>query len=836
MARVKIDYGIDLGTTNSAISRMDNGTISIIKSDRFQMDTTPSCVRFTKKKMIIGYAAYNAYSEAQIKAFTNPGQKSPSSFIEFKRTMGTDKKYESVLTGQMFSSEELSSEILKYLKSYIKDENINAAVITVPNQFRQNQVDATQRAAKLAGFKYCELLQEPIAASMAYGVDADNIEGYWLVFDFGGGTFDAALMKVDEGIMKVVDTGGSNHLGGKDLDLAIVESILIPYLKENYEIDNILANPTDNVVLRDCLKVFAEEIKIALSSNSEFEFEPEEPIGEDDNGKEMEFKLEISLSDYEQAVSNVFQKSIDITLELLSENNLTGSNLSSLLLVGGPTFSQTLRRMLKDQITTAIDTSVDPMTSVAKGAALFASTKEIPLDLQERDTSKIQLTLKYPETTVETEEHLGIRVERTQCSGDVPQTLFLEISRSDLGWASGKIQIEDAEITTLQLLTGRTNSFDVTIFDEQGNTLLCEPSQFTIIQGLKVATPTLPKSFCIDSIDSDTGKQILSVLSGLEKNQSLPARGKGKFKTQKEIRPGKSEDILRIPIFEGENGERALYNQEAGYVFISGEDFSEYLPEGSEVEITLTVDSSRRGVLEAYFEYCDETIERVLEEHTDTLQSEVSADILNSDINKAKHNLALIGTIESSSLTKELNKLSLQLQNIGSDYDAKLKILEDLRTISKKIDKLEAECEWPEAEKKLDANLSRLQTTNERYGNTKTSEMLSQFKSQVQQVKQQQNVKLANDLAEEIFSLDFNLIRQDVGLWVSYIKGYDDDFESQEWTDRNTARQLINEAKQVIATQPSREKIESIVFQLFALLPDKDMPLVSETDQELLAR
>ena len=141
-----------------------------------------------------------------------------------------------------FTSEELSAEVLKTLKSFISDESFKSIVVTVPAKFTVNQKDATLRAAELAGFEHCELLQEPIAASMAYGLDSKNKDGFWLVFDFGGGTFDAALLRVEEGIMKVIDTEGDNYLGGKNLDYAIVDEIIIPYFQENFVIDSILAD------------------------------------------------------------------------------------------------------------------------------------------------------------------------------------------------------------------------------------------------------------------------------------------------------------------------------------------------------------------------------------------------------------------------------------------------------------------------------------------------------------------------------------------------------------------------------------------------------------------
>ena len=122
-----------------------------------------------------------------------------------------------------------------------------------------------------------------------------------------------------------------------------------------------------------------------------------------------------------------------------------------------------------------------------------------------------------------------------------------------------------------------------------------QPSSFMIIQGMTAANAPLPHSICIDSLLMGSGKQRLVLLEGLERNTSLPAKGKGTFKTQKAIRPGNAKDVLRIPVIEGNPGERAIYNQPAGIVVCSGEDFAEFLPEGSDVEITVSFDASRRA-------------------------------------------------------------------------------------------------------------------------------------------------------------------------------------------------------------------------------------------------
>lgn len=201
MARIKIDYGIDLGTTNSAICRMEKGEPVIKKTDVLK-DTMPSCVSINKKGSVkAGDSAYNTMKQDKRRATKSWRAESSNTYVEFKRTMATTTKYQSSNLGHDFTSEELSAEVLKTLKSFVTDENISSVVVTVPAKFTVNQKTATLEAAKMAGFKKCELLQEPIAAAMAYGLTTESKNGRWMVFDFGGGTFDAALLKVEDGII-----------------------------------------------------------------------------------------------------------------------------------------------------------------------------------------------------------------------------------------------------------------------------------------------------------------------------------------------------------------------------------------------------------------------------------------------------------------------------------------------------------------------------------------------------------------------------------------------------------------------------------------------------------
>ena len=127
--------------------------------------------------------------------------------------------------------------------------------------------------------------------------------------------------------------------------------------------------------------------------------------------------------------------------------------------------------------------------------------------------------------------------------------------------------------------SGKTNAFSIQITDAEGNSIPSQPAQFSIIQGLTAATATLPYAFCVDSFVLGSGKQRMVLLEGLEKNTSLPAKGKGAFKTQKAIRPGNANDVLRIPLIEGPPGERAILNQQCAIVTCTGADLSEFLPE-----------------------------------------------------------------------------------------------------------------------------------------------------------------------------------------------------------------------------------------------------------------
>ena len=831
MTQVKMKYGIDLGTTNSAICKMENGE-PVIKKTETLKDTLPSCVSFTKKKVVrVGDSAYNDLLMDKSRATKSWSSASSNVFLEFKRTMGLDTVYDSKNMGCSFSSEELSAEVLKALKSFISDEVINSAVITIPAKFKADQIAATKRAATLAGIDHCELLQEPIAASMAYGLNAAKKDGNWLVFDFGGGTFDAALLKVEDGIMQVKDTEGDNYLGGKNLDYAIVDGILIPYLEENYSIGEILADDGKKQILRDAMKSYAEKAKIELSFKDTSDITSQlEEFGNDDEGNEIELDLIISKAHIEPIFASIFQKAIDICKKLLDRNNLSGSNLDSLILVGGPTYSPILRAMLKEQITPNVDSSIDPMTAVAKGAALYASGIDSEVK-QEIKSGTIAIDLSYQSNSVEDVEFVSVRLLKEECTGDVPLKLFVEFVRNDKGWSSGKIELNEiGDVVECQLIEGKSNSFAIVIYDEKGTVLPCFPNEINIMQGIVVGSAVLPYNIGIEVHDSHRSKDVFTPLKGLEKNQPIPAIGiRNGLKTPAKLRPGMVNDELLIPIYQGENNayrSSAIYNDHVFDVVITGDDVPALVPKNSDVDITIKLDRSQMMTVEVTFPVICETIEKAI----DVKQRHgVDEQELSQRLDEARRKLCALNATNGVSEfeTKEaeamLNDISSRFDGEKSLEDGKMHLLADLRRVFLNMEETERRHEWEALESDLRHEFDRLESANNDLGN-KYDAQVEEVRKQVDQVIRKKDVEIGYQILENIKQLFVNVtyIYQLIG----FVRHHKANFNQYRWTDPARSLQLLNQAQVMINNNPSEEKLRQIVIQIIDLLPaDKKIKL-----------
>lgn len=827
MSQVKMKYGIDLGTTNSAICKMEKGE-AVIKKVEVTDDTLPSCVSFSKKKVIsVGSSAYRAMASDKAKSTKTWSEQSSNVFIEFKRTMGLDTTYTSSNMGRDYTSEELSAEILKTLKSFVSEDNVNAAVITIPAKFKADQIAATKRAATLAGIEHCELLQEPIAAAMAYGLSVDNKNGYWLVFDFGGGTFDAALLRVEDGVMQVFDTAGDNYLGGKNLDYAIVDEIIIPYLQENYSIDGILSDNNRKSLLRDALKIYAERAKNKLSFKDvcdDVEYILGQ-LGNDDDEEELDLTdLVINKEQLQTVIHPIFQKAVDICKDLLQRNNLKGSQLDSLILVGGPTHSPVVRQLLKEQITPNVDTSIDPMTAVAKGAALFAST----IDSEAKEEVKvgtIQLDINYKSTAVKNDAPVSLMLAPNQ--KDVPAKLYVELVRGDKAWSSGKMEIGTGVVVKCSLNEGKANAFAVNVYDEKGTAHPCFPNEINIIQGINPGTAVLPYNIGVEVTDTEQDKQVFIPLKGLEKNQQIPAVGvRNGLKTMRQLRPGMSEDKLVIPIYQGENnaeGTNAIYNDHVFDVEITGDDVPQLVPANSDIDITIKVDRSQLLKLEATFPVIGETIEKEVDVKA---RSGVDERDLNKRLSEAKQKMSALRSADSVSQAeieeaeKMLNDVDSRFDGEKNSEDGKMHLLADLRRTFLKMEEVEKRHEWDTLEAELRHEFDRLEKANNDLGN-KHDQEVNELRKQTDAVIRSRDVKMGRKvlkMIEQVF-VQVTFIYQLMGC----IEHYDRNFGRYAWRNANQARQLLNQGKDMIASgNINEQRLLGICQDVLNLLPEDE--------------
>ena len=821
MARLKIDYGIDLGTTNSAICRMEKGEPVVIKTDVLK-DTMPSCVSFTKRQSVkAGDSAFNDMKSDKRRASKVGKKEASNAYVEFKRTMGTDTKYTSSHMGRDYSSEELSAEVLKTLKSFVTDENFSSVVITVPAKFTVGQKTATMEAAKMAGFTKCELLQEPIAAAMAYGLTADTKDGIWMVFDFGGGTFDAALLKVEDGIMQVFDTEGDNYLGGKNLDYAIVDNIIIPYLQQNYVLNETLENDEKKGVLRDAMKTYAEDAKNQLSFKDKYDILSNlGDLGDDEDGEEMELDLTVTQSEVFDVMRPYFQKAVDICKELVRRNNLSSSQINKVILVGGPTHSPLIRQMLKDQITQTIDTSSDPMTAVATGAALYASTMDAFIDKKTLKPDTVNLEVGYESTSVETTEWVSAKL----AEGSSYSKIYIELERSDKAWSSGKVEIDSiGNVLEANLLESRPNSFSIIAYDEKGNKIPCFPNEITIIQGSKVGAAPLPYNIGIATWSDSKKRPVFRMVKGLEKNKPVPAIGViNDLKTTNKLRPGVESDVLKIPVyqvddFKGAEGRSASLYEYVADIVITGDDVESLITEDSSVDVTLKVDTSEQMTLEVHFLATDTTIEKQLD--TSRKQSiDDAAKIITKDLTEAQRSIKRLNNagIDTNDLQNKLNSVKEEAANSSE----KKAVLQDLKEVLREIEDQDDATAWDRIESEIREEFDRLEKAQNDLGNEKTAQIVEHLRRQTDQVIRAKDEKMGREVLEQINSLfiHLTLLYQCMGL----IEHYNERFGSIRWTDSTRARQLLNRGLEIMNNNPTVETLHPIACGIIDLMPDED--------------
>jgi len=342
--------GIDLGTTNSCVCVLEGGEAKVIPNPEGGR-TTPSVVAFKNGERIVGDAAKR-------QMVTNP-----NTIFSVKTLMGSNKKVEA--EGKKYTPEEISAMILGYMKDYAEQylgEKVTKAVITVPAYFDDSQRQATKNAGKIAGLEVERIINEPTAASLAYGLEKQDQLHTILVYDLGGGTFDVSVLELGDGVFEVKGTGGNNHLGGDDFDKRIID-----YLVETFKKENGVDLSADKMAMQR-LKDAAEKAKKDLSGVTTTQISL--PFISQGESGPLHLEMSLTRAKFEDLVRDLVESTIPMVNEALKQANMTKNDINKVILVGGSTRIPMVQEMLKKELGKELSKEVNPDEAVAMGAAI----------------------------------------------------------------------------------------------------------------------------------------------------------------------------------------------------------------------------------------------------------------------------------------------------------------------------------------------------------------------------------------------------------------------------------------------------------------------------------
>lgn len=696
-----VNFGIDLGTTNSLIAKFESNKVTVFKNPVGQKETLASVVAYRPDRILIGDKAREYLVKDPINVFGS-----------FKRKMGTDEKYYVVNIDDNVTPVQLSALVLKELKNFVHTGEIpEACVITIPASFDTMQSNATLKAGQEAGFKDIFLLQEPIAASLAFFNESTDVikkEGYWLVYDFGGGTFDAALVQSTEQDLKVVDHEGNNFLGGVDFDFAIIDKIVVPEIISKTGIENfeqefrVKFGKYEKLFYE--LMYYAEEAKKELSHTGsaiiEFSAELE--------GKKYEFTIPVTKEKANEIFLPIINETIKLLNKVLENNRLTAKDINQVILVGGSTYLPQVKEQIVQQTGIALNSSIDPTTSIAAGAAYYAANKqyepsvseisvtENPIGVAEDILSNVDFT--PPDITIDTSYNKSSRDKEEVLlifSEGAIDDKYYRITRSDGGFDTGFIPMRGKKTEFLPLIPSVTNFFTLSVYDKNHDEIKSLVQEIHITQGkYAIDGQPLPHDISIEVDDVENKTTRLEPI--FERNSLLPQKRTLYREISKTIKKG-SKDSIIINILEGDKSARPLSNLTIGCIEISGKDLKTDLVKGSDIEIQLHITDSRVLNTAVFLVMTQQEFKNVfsisekqinlerLKEQYNLLENELA-----DTIKEFQYNDNDIWEIKANVLLEELHSVKERLFKLKDKdkSDEKYIIAEKIMQVSREADKL----------------------------------------------------------------------------------------------------------------------------------------------------
>ena len=820
-----ITVGIDLGTTNSSIAVNIKGNVEIIKKPG-GVEYTPSVFGFDKSgNKIVGQKAYDYL-------YKHGSKDEDRNFkAEIKRQMGTPETVFFERPKIKMTPEEISAEILKNLKEDVlrkyPDFGTEAAVITVPAAFSVLQSEATKRAGNLAGFKYVVLLQEPIAAAVSYGFQNAENEN-WLIYDLGGGTFDIALISCKDGMLSVLGHNGDNFLGGKNIDWEIVDTVIAPKILEKYKLVNFTRKNEQYRNIFSKLKYYAESAKIELSQYDKTTIEIEN-IGKDDSEEEISLSVEISRKELEKIIKPLIDRTIDLTKDTLKEAGMNSSSVKRIILVGGPTQIPYLKERLANDLKIQVDSSVDPLTVVARGACIFAMSQTIP---QEYLSNKIQstkeaknITLNHVTLTSDTEESVSGIIENL----DESQQYYIQI-QSDNGTFTGpKTKVNKGKFYyTLNIEPNKQNVFWVYVFDQNGNPVKISTDSFAITHGLSVSGAPIPHSISVVVASRDySSNRMMNICERIfEKGSVLPLKKTlDVYKTSRKLKKGEDAS-LDIDIVEGESiiPDRNTFLCNLG---IKGKELPHDLPDGTPVELTVEINESRELAVNAYVPLLDLTLNARY-----TVKDEViDPNLIYSEFNLQKERAEVLSKYcadeERKKIEDVIHSINHGITNANSDEDEKRKANKQLKDLKILLDKMDEEKAMPQLINEFNLRVDDLQQIIKEYADEKERDILTKqlenirFESE-KAIKEENKVMMIR-INEQLSNLRGKAIYSNPNAWVEYFKNI---INNGNFTNEKEAQYY--KTKGLVAIEAGDvEELKRCTSQLELLLSEEDQKKIN---------
>jgi molecular chaperone DnaK len=815
--RTTVDFGIDLGTTNSAIALARGPTVEVFRNNEGD-ESTPSAVYINRKgRLVVGRAAKEQLETDAENAFS-----------EFKLQMGTERTYTFTRSGRQMRPEELSGEVLKSLRSDVKQrlgEDVEAAVITVPAAFELPQCEATRKAAELAGLKFSPLLQEPVAAALAYGFQTDSDRVFWLVYDFGGGTFDAAVVQVRDGAIQVPNHAGDNHLGGKLIDWAIVDELLVPALTAEHPLTDFQrGNPRWAAAIAK-LKLAAEKAKVRCSRDDAVTLRIER-LCKDDRGEAVDFEYELRQADVERLAEPLILRSINICKRVLSEARLAVGDLEKLILVGGPTLMPYLRRRLQDRdegLGIPLEFSNDPMTVVARGAAIFAGGQRIEGAAPAPTApGQFALQLEYKPVGADTEPLVGGKVLATDGVDLSRYTIELISGEGDPAWRSGKfgLSAEGSFLTRVNAERGKQNVFLIELRDEKGTQLETMPDRCTYTVGVD-----MPDQLLVQSIGIALANNTVDVY--FTKGSPLPARKRNVRRTAVEARRGQEGAAILIPVVEGEN-KRADRNRVIGSLEIQGAQVKRHVPPGTDVEVVIDIDQSRVIRAKAFVPFLGEEFENVIhlgKQPPDLTRLEREFHAEKTRLEAARERVRQTGDQRALEIVRRVDgermvhDVAQALRAAKADPDAADKTQKRLLDLQLAVDALEEALEWPALLVMAQQELDHMRHIMKEFGKPTDQPRATALEQEVHQVMTTADPELLRRTLGEVSTFRLGVWRANNAL--SYFVAF------LHWLDqrRPTMRDPVEAARCVEQGQQAISKghlptLEAACRQLSSMLPE----------------